>query len=357
VNIPGAAFPTPARDRWQSTIDVDQLLFDGGNISRRRQLERARSQESAAAVHVALYALRSEVNDAFFSAFLLQQRSAEFEALLTDLAARLAAVRARVEAGAALGREAAEVEAERVHAMLQRDEALARRRTALATLSDLVGSSLDTSAVLVLPTIQPERTQPLAPAALATLRLRPEFERLRSSRARLEQEAAVARNENMPRVSAFGQAGVGLPGLDQFRTSSDVFWQAGVKLVWRPWTWGSASRNAEALRIQQRVLERDEQALARSLARQVVTQLEEIRRLSSALGQDERVVALREDIERQARAQHDEGAITTADYVDTRTDVLEARLTLQRHRVELAQVRATYLTTLGLVSPEGAHKP
>jgi outer membrane protein TolC len=46
--------------------------------------------------------------------------------------------------------------------------------------------------------------------------------------------------------------------------------------------------------------------------------------------------------------QHDEGAITTDDYVESRTNVLEARLTLQRHRVELAQARATYLTTLGL---------
>ena len=51
------------------------------------------------------------------------------------------------------------------------------------------------------------------------------------------------------------------------------------------------------------------------------------------------------------RAQYDEGAITTPDYVETRTDVLEARLALERHRVELAQARSTYLTTLGITSP------
>ncbi len=357
IDLPGAAIPTPARNRWQSTLDLEQLLYDGGNNSRRRELERARQAESAAGVHVVLYGLRSEVNAAFFTAFLLQQRSAEYDALLTDLDARLAAVRARVEAGTALGRDAAEVEAERVRAMLLRDEARATRRASLAMLSALVGRQIDTTAVLVLPREEPENREVLTPVQLASLRLRPEFERLLHARTRLEREAALTGAENRPRLSAFGQAGVGLPGLDQFRTTSDVFWQAGLRLQWRPWTWNSAGRNAAALRTQQRALEQDEQALAKTLAREVVIHLEEIKRLATALGEDERVVALRTEVERQARAQHEEGTITTADYVETRTNVLEARLILQRHRVELARARATYLITLGFLPGDGVRQP
>ena len=357
LNISGAAFPDLPRNRWQSTLDVTQLLYDGGNVSRRRALERARYTESVAAVSVALYGLRDEVNAAFFSAFLLQQRSAEYDALVTDLEARLGAVRARVEAGTALGREAAEVEAEQVRATLQRDESRATRRASLAILADLVGKPIDTAAVLVLPAAAPETGHDSTITASASLRLRPEFEHFRQTRARLEREAALTGSENAPIVSAFGQAGVGLPGLDQFRTTSDAFWQAGLRLEWHPWTWNSAGRNAAALRLQQQVVVREEQALAGALSRQVVAYREEIDRLIGALGQDERVVDLRTEIERQARAQHDEGAITTADYVETRTDVLEARLALQRHRVELAQARVRYLTTLGYVPREGAQQP
>src|SRR6185312_10156044 len=175
--------------------------YDGGNISKRRELERARYAESAAGVNVSLYGLRSEVNSAFFAAFLLQQQSAEYEALVTDLDARLAAVRARVEAGTALGRDAAEVEAERVRAMLQRDEAQAARRASIAILADLVNKPIDTTAVLVLPADAPEQTQPLTPAAIAALRRRPEFEQFHQSRLRLGREAALAGTENLPRLS------------------------------------------------------------------------------------------------------------------------------------------------------------
>jgi outer membrane protein TolC len=346
--VPGVTVPDFPKDRWQTTLDVEQRLYDGGEVARRRELEEARHAESQAALDVALYELRSDVNSAFFSAFLFQKRSAEYDALVADLDARLAAVRARVEAGTALGRDAAEIEAERVRAGLQRDEARASRRASLAILADLVGKPVDTTAVLVLPSDEPERTQPADLTTVAALRRRPEFDQLRQSRARLDREVAYTSAENRPKVFAFGQAGVGLPGLDQFRTSSDAFWQAGVKVEWRPWTWRSAGRKAAAYRLQQDVVATEEKALGRRLARAVVTDLEDISRLKAALADDERIVALRTEVERQARAQYDEGAITTPDYVETRTDVLEARLTLERHRVELAQARSRYLTTLGI---------
>ena len=351
--IPGASIPEFPKDRWQTTLDVEQRLWDGGEVARRRELEEARHAESAAAVDVALYQLRSEVNSAFYSAFLLDKRSEEYDALVEDLEARLAAVRARVEAGTALGREAGELEAEWVRAGLQRDEARASRRASLAILADLVGEEIDTGTVLVLPAEESEQAHAADIAAAAALRRRPEFDQFQRSRDRLEREVAYTAVENRPRLVAFGQAGVGLPGLDQFRQSSDAFWQAGVKLEWRPWTWRSAGRKAAAFRLQQEVVATEEAALGRRLARAVAADLEDIGRLKAALADDERIVALRAEVERQARAQFDEGAITSADYVDTRTDALEARLTLERHRVELAQARSNYLTTLGLV-PRGA---
>ncbi len=350
--IPGVGVPDFPKERWQTTLDVEQRLYDGGDVTRRRELEEARHAESEAELEVSLYELRSDVNSAFYSAFLFEKRAAEYDALVEDLDARLAAVRARVDAGTALSRDAAEIEAERVRAGLQGAEARASRRAALAILSDLVAKPLDTTAVLVLPTDEPERTQPAEVGELAALRRRPEFGQLQRSRERLDREVAYTTAENRPKLFAFGQAGVGLPGLDQFRTSSDAFYQIGVKLKWRPWTWNSAGRKAAAFRVQQDILASEERALGRRLARAVVTDLEDIGRLKAALADDERIVGLRTEVERQARAQYDEGAVTTPEYVEARTDVLEARLTLERHRVELAQARSRYLTTLGITASD-----
>lgn len=357
ISLPGVSVRRPPDERWETAVEMRQTIWDGGDVSLRRSLERARLAESAAGVDVALYQLREAVNTAFFSAFLMQQQAAEYNALLSDLAARLAAVRARVDAGTALRRDAAEIEAEEIRALQGREQAQAGRRAALATLASLVGQRVDTSAVLVLPDAAPEETHAGSPVALAALRSRPEFRRISLSRERLDREAALTRVANAPRLFAFGQAGAGTPGLDQFRTDANVYWQAGVRLEWRPWTWGSAARNTAALRQEQQVLETEERALGAALARVAVSDLEEIARLRRDREADERVIALRVDIEQQARAQHDEGVITAAEYVETRTDVLEARLALQRHLVELARARAGFLTTLGLASPISGQTP
>jgi outer membrane protein TolC len=355
--IPGVTVPDFPKDRWETTLDVEQRLYDGGDVTRRRELEEARHAESQAALDVDLYSLRSDVNSAFFSAFLFEKRSAEYDALVADLESRLAAARARVEAGTALGRDAAEIEAERVKAGLQGTEARASRRASLAVLADLVGEAIDTTAVLVLPTDEPERKYPIDLDTIAALRRRPEFDQFRQSRARLDREVAYTATENRPQLFAFGQTGWGRPGLDQFRTSSDFFWQAGIKVKWQPWTWRSAGRKAAAYRLEQEIVTTQEQALGRSLARAVATDLEDINRLKAALADDERIVTLRTEAERQARAQFDEGTITTPDYVEVRTDVLEARLDLERHRVELAQARSRYLTTLGLTPRTASEQP
>lgn len=346
--LPISGMPVLPKDRWQATLDVSQLLYDGGSVAARQSLERARLAESAAAVDATLYRLRGEVNGAYFSAFLLQQRAREFEALLADLDARLQLARVRVVNGAALPRDTSAIVAEQLRAQLARDEALAARRAALAVLARLTGVAVTERSVLRLPALDDDVARTQAEGRVEALRERPEFTQFARTRERLDREVALTHVENRPRVVAFGQAGLGRPGLNQFRTDPDEFWQAGLRVEWRPWTWRSADRAGEALRLQQRIVTTEERALAEQLARAVESDLADMERLRAALETDERLVALRTSIEQQARAQFAEGAVTAAEYVETRTDVVEATLTLQRHRAELAQAQARYLTTLGL---------
>ncbi len=307
---------------------------------------------------VALYQLRSEVNSAFFSAFLLEKRAAEYEALVADLDARLAAVRARVEAGTALGRDAAEIEAERVRAGLQRDEARASRRASLAILADLVGQPIDTAAVLVLPADEPERTHPVDLATVAALRRRPEFEQFRQ----LALPARAGGRRTPPPRTGPGCSRSARPASDcpGWTSSARRRTRSGRRVSGSNGGPGPGARPAGRRRrsgCSRTSSPPRRQALGRRLARAVAADLEDIARLTAALADDERVVALRAEVERQARAQYDEGAITTPDYVEARTDVLEARLALERHRVELAQARSRYLTTLGITPRTASETP
>ena len=352
VELSGVSFtpPPPPRDRWQAVVQADQLLYDGGMVREKVALESARLLEQQAGVRVAQYALRGEAEAAFFGAWLLQERLAELDAVTEDLATRLGEVRARVREGMALPRDTAAIEAERITVTRRRAEAEAQRQVAIVVLSRLTDTTLSPTVVLAAPALS-HAVDAIAAGAIDTLRARPEFAQLRATQRRLAQEAALVAVENRPTLSAFAEGGVGRPGLNQFDADPAAFWQGGVRVTWRPWTWRSADRSASALRLQSDVLAADARALAARLSRAVEADLAMIRHLREGFDDDVRLVTLRAEIERAAQAELAEGIITAARYVEARTDLAEARLAERRHRAELVRAEAAFLTTLGIAIP------
>jgi outer membrane protein TolC len=343
ITVPGMDVPTAPKDRYQATLDAEQLLYDGGVVGRRQALERARLLEEAQAIRVALYPLRERVNEAFFGALTLQARLEQLAVLADDLRARLTLVDARVRAGTALAGESDAIRAELLRASLDSAAVAADRRAALAVLGNLAGREISDAQVLALPDLDAA-----GPDAGVGARARPEYALFAQRRQRLNREAAVAGAANRPRLSAFGQLGYGRPGLDLFAQDPETFGIAGVRVRWTPWDWRAARNEVEERRLQQRVVETEEAAFTERVTRDVQADVENVVRLEAALRVDDELVGLRERIERQARSQLDNGVATAADYVERRNDVFEARVARQLHRIELARARARYLTTLGI---------
>jgi outer membrane protein TolC len=309
-------------------------------------VERAQLAESEARVRTTLYALRQSVNDAFFTAARLQAQRSDVETSITDLEAQLLVAGRRVRLGAALPSDTAALKAELLRRRQVLAEIDANRVAALAVLGELTGTRIAADAVLALPDLAVAAASPAD--SLDRLRARPEYEQFARARELVaQQERAVAAREK-PRLSAFGRAGYGRPGLNALNDQFDSYWLAGIQLQWTPWTWGTTRREREVLALQRQVIATEESAFAEGIRRAVVQDAATIGRLEEALATDEQIIELRERIARETRLRFQEGVVTSAEYVDRQTDVLNARLARAAHRVELAQARARFLTTLGI---------
>jgi outer membrane protein TolC len=340
----GPAAPSPPRDTYDAYLRADQRLFDP-TLGPRRAAERAQLAESQARVRAALRGVREDVQEAYFAAALLQERATAVATTLQDLEARLREATARVREGTALRSEAASIEA----TLLERREALAElhanRQAALERLAILVRRPLDAEATLAVPD---HGDAVVRARARAEHRARPEYEQFASSRERLARQGDAVAAREIPSLSAFGRLGYARPGQRVFAEQFDEYWMAGVQLRWALWTWGSSARERRALRLQQEMVAADETAFTESIARALQADLATMDRLDTTLVIDDRIVTLRESIERESRLRLEEGVVTAAEYLDRNTDLLEARLTRAGHRVELAQARARFLTRLGL---------
>jgi outer membrane protein TolC len=348
VSLPNITIPLPPHDTYDAHLGAQQSIFDP-TVAARRNAERAQLAESQAETRTTLFGLRQEVNEAFFTAAVVQERSVTVDAAIVDLSARLKETVVRLKDGAALPGDTAAIAATLLQREQDRLQLRADRSAALARLSDLVGQPIGESQTLVVADYAAAMVA--TTTAVDTLHARPEYGQFAATRQRLESQNAIEVAQEKPKVSAFGRLGYGRPGLDMLSRDFQTYWLAGVQVHWAPWNWGTTDRDKQISQIQQQIVATNEAAFTRELQRNVQESLATALRLDSTLALDDRIIALRERIDRETRAKLGEGVVTASEYVDKTTDLLSARLTQIQHRVELAQARATYLSTLGVEIP------
>jgi len=341
----GLSVPVPAHDTYDAHVGAQQPIYDP-TVSARRDVERAQLAASEAGVQASTFALRQNVNDAYFSALLQQAQRAEQESAITDLEARRKVAASRVAQGSALPSETDMLDAE----LLRRRQAVAQlaasRDAALGVLNDLTGQKITSADALVLPDLGAEVAR--ARQSVDTLRARPEYEQFARTRDVLAQQQVSLGAADLPRVSAFGRAGYGRPGLNPLAQEFSNYWLAGVQVEWTPWNWGTTRRDREVLALQRQIVATNEAAFTQSVRRAIAHDVASIDQLAQTLVDDDTIVALREKVLRETGFRFSEGVITSAEYVDRETDLLDARLSRATHRVQLAQARANFLTSLGL---------
>ena len=346
ITLPGGISPVaPPNDTYDAHLAAGQTLYDP-SIAPRRAVEDAQLAESQARLRAELYPLRQNVSDAFFAALQAQSQIAELQLTITDLEAQHQVATARVREGTALPSEEKTLRAEILRRRQTLAEAGASRRASLAILNDLTGKPYDSTVILGSTDLAPQVAR--ARDSLSILRARPEYDQFARSHALLEQQERARKAQDLPRISAFGRAGYGRPGLNPLSTKFDSYWLTGVQLQWSPWTWGTGSRDRQILALQRQIVSAEEQQFTDKLRRGVEQDLATMDRLTVSVRDDDEIVALRESILAETRARFNEGVVTSADYVDCQTDVLSARTARALHRVELAQARARFLNTLGI---------
>jgi outer membrane protein TolC len=338
------AFAAP-KYNFDLSARAEQRLFDS-TVGAQAGLERAQLLEQQARVRAAVYAIRQQVNDAFFAAATLQQRRTVVAATITELEGRLRESAARVREGTALPADAAAIEATLLQRQQDEEELRASIRAALARLATITGQPIAPDAVPVIPDlaalVATTREQ------LQTLRSRPEYEQFSRTRERIARLSDIADAQTRPKLSAFGRVGYGRPALDFIENQWEVYGVGGVRLQWNAWNWGTTTREREVQSLQEEIVTADEAAFTKSVAAAIEGDLATIDHLTRALATDQRIIDLRAEVERSARVRLVEGVLTSSDYLARDTELLQARIAQATHQVELAQARARLLTTVGV---------
>jgi outer membrane protein TolC len=322
--IPGMNVAAPDKDQYKLSIDLSQLIWDGGQTAASKKMELAGLAADNSQVAVDLYMLKGRVAQLFYGIVLKNQQVKTQETLKVDLLQKLAKTSSGVRNGAVL----------KSNELLLQSEIIRIGQEIASTTSDRNGM-VDALAILVGEQIP--YTISLAWEFTPSVGgLRPEYELFTSQKNRIELANELYSAKRMPKVAAFGQLGYGRPSLNMFNSSFDSFYYVGVKASWNIFDWNSTKRDRQVLRFQQNMVDNRQAMFEQQQKMELAQESKSSQKYEALLKSDEELVAARGEVAKAYSVMYDNGAIDAADYVGRVTEQKQAELNREMHRVLLS---------------------
>ena len=101
VSIPGVEFPSISKDQYKVYGEVNQTIYDGGNVRTQVRSHEANAQVETQKLEVELYKINERVNQLFFGLLMLDEQLTQNELLKRDINMGIKKVQALIENGTA----------------------------------------------------------------------------------------------------------------------------------------------------------------------------------------------------------------------------------------------------------------
>lgn len=316
------------KGQYRLGIDVQQNIYDGGNMESRKEVARRQGELEATQNEVKVYQVRRSVNEMYFSLLLVEAQIRLNDDLQQLLEANEQKLASMLQRGTAAESDWQSVKAERLNARQQLTSLLAQRSALRRMLSTFCG--IEVKDVEKPPLVQPETD---------ARNMRPELKAI-DAQLRLAdaQEKALA-TAWRPKIGLFAQGYYGYPGYNMFedmlkRTPS---WNAmvGARITWNIGALYTRRNDNAKIRLQRESAEVGRECFMLENQMQQIGQDENIMRYSRLMADDEEIITLRQNVRKAAESKLEHGIIDVNDLLKEINGENAARIRQAIHEIEM----------------------
>lgn len=330
--------PLP-HEQYKITVDINQIIYDGGAIKGARALEIADLNINQKQTEIDLYKLRGQINGYYFNLLLLDRQKELLQNYLELINKRISSMNSALASGVILRSDIDVITSEKIKLEQQLAENNIRKASLLKILSGLIGTEIDASAEFELPSPGDELTDELS---------RPELQLLDFRKEQLNAAQKVIHSKRMPKAFGFATLGYGNPpGSNFFKDEFAPYYILGAGLKWNIFDWNMAKNEKQVINLQQSIIDDRKNDLTDNLNRLLESKSAEISNLESLLKSDSELIALRKRITSAAESQYENGIITATEYMNEMNSERQAKLNFEIHKINLVMAQVEYLNISG----------
>ena len=327
VEIPNLDIEPVPKDQYQVMLEVQQVLWDGGDIRSRKRLTRAASEVELEKQHVDMYALTDRVNQLFFGILLLDEQLKLNSLLQEDLGRTHKLVADYIANGIATLSDLDAVSVEQLNTRQHRVELETTRRAYLSMLAAFTGKDLSSETVLLKPAAEENIDR--------QMNNRPELRWYDAQGEQLHQQEAALNTRLMPRFGLFVQGAYGNPGLNMLKDEFNAYYMAGVRMSWNFGSLYTLKNDRRRIDNTRQQIETGRDVFLFNIRLQATQQDAGIVSMRRQMVDDDEIIRLRGNIRRAAEAKVQNGTMTVTDMLREITNESMARQTKALHEVQL----------------------
>ena len=338
IHLPNLIVNPANKDQYRATLDVNQLVYNGGIIDANAKLKEAQTKTLQQQVTVNLYQIKTKINQLYFSVLLLQERKAILISKQEQLGSKINEVKIGVKFGAILPASEKVLEAENLKIKQQLVEIQFDKKRLLENLSSLTFSNIDENTTLV---------QPIISNDFAGESNRPELKLYDLQNSQIDVSKEVISKNKLPKINAFGQAGYGNPGLNMLDNSFQTFYMLGLKANWNVFDWNKTKTEKQALSVSADIVSTEKETFLLNNKLQLQEMENEIHKTEAVINTDSEIISLREYVVKSSDSQLKNGVITSSEYLVEFTNLYEAKTNQKLHEIQLALAKANFQISKG----------
>ena len=339
--VPGIASaikPLP-NEQYKITVDINQVIYDGGAIKGARDLEKANLNVNEKQTETDLYKLREQINGYYFNLMLLARQKELLNNYLELIKKKIAVMQSAAANGIILKSDIDVLASEKISLEQQLSENEIRKTTLLKVLSDITGKEIDASTEFVIPVVPAEMTDEIS---------RPELQLFDMKNEQLGAGLKVIDSKRMPVAFGFATFGYGNPpGSNFFKDEFAPYYIVGAGVKWNIFDWNKVKNEKQIVTLQQGIIENRKNDLTDNLKRLLESKYAEIQNYVSLAESDSELITLRKRITATAESQYKNGTITATEYLNQLNSERQAVLNYEIHKLNLALAGIEYLNISG----------
>lgn len=336
--VVGIIKPLP-NEQYKVTLDINQVIYDGGAIKGARALEKADLNINEKQTETDLYKLKGQVNSYYFNLLLLARQKELLNNYLDIIKKRISSIQSGITNGVILKSDEDVIFSEKIKIEQQLAENEITKTAFLKVLSDLTGDTIESNAEFIQPSIAYELSDELT---------RPELQLFDMRKEQLQAGLKVIESNRMPKAYGFATFGYGNPpGSNFFRDEFAPYYIVGASLKWNIIDWNKSRNQKHIISYQQNILENRKIDLADNLKRLLETKKSEILSLQALIETDQELITLRKRITASSESQYKNGALTATDYMNELNSEKQAVINFELHKINLSMAKIEYLNISG----------